>query len=52
MGQGWLWCKVFKGDVMVKTSSYLSSSLKGETTLIRGNHSSKMLPLFAIICDI
>ena len=27
-------------------------SPKGETTLIQGNHPSKMPPLFAIICDI
>ena len=42
MGQGWLWCKVFKGDIMVKMSLYLSSSLKG---------AAKSLQLCSTLCN-
>ena len=44
--------KVFKGDVMVRISSYLSSSLEGETPPVRGNHALEMPNLISIICDI
>lgn len=44
--------KVFKGDVMVRISSYLSSSLEGETPPVRGNHALEMSTLISIICDI